>query len=116
MKEEIGRRVRDARTRRKLSQEQLAELAGTSLTSISRLETGKTMVSLEKLILIAEVLDTGLDELLQDFIHEDQTTRTYVERAILLLSKCSEREQEFWVEGLEKFIQIQKVREMQADE
>ena len=36
MKEEIGRRVRDARDKQGISQEQLAELVELSLSSISR--------------------------------------------------------------------------------
>ena len=43
MKEEIGRRVRDARDKKGISQEKLAELVDLSLSSISRLETGRTM-------------------------------------------------------------------------
>lgn len=39
---EIGQNVRDARKDKKLSQQQLAELAGTSQPSISDIERGKT--------------------------------------------------------------------------
>lgn len=69
MKEEIGRRVRDARDKKGISQEKLAELVDLSLSSISRLETGRTMVSVEKLLRIADALNVGIDELLADFAY-----------------------------------------------
>lgn len=116
MKEEVGRRVRDARMRKNISQEKLAELAGTSLTSISRLETGKSMVSLEKLALLAEVLDVGLEELLQDFMSKNHIQDSYMERIRLLLSKCTIEEQDYWVENLQQFVDMQRRKKIREDE
>lgn len=116
MKEEVGRRVRDARVRKNISQEKLAELAGTSLTSISRLETGKSMVSLEKLALLAEVLDVGLEELLQDFMSKNQIEDEFMDRIRLLLSKCTVEEQNYWIENLQMFVDLQRRKKIEEDE
>lgn len=115
MKEEVGRRVRDARMRKNISQEKLAELAGTSLTSISRLETGKSMVSLEKLALLADVLDVGLEELLQDFMNKNHIEDAYMERIRLLLNKCTIEEQDYWVENLQQFVDMQRRKKIKED-
>jgi len=104
----IGRRIREARERKKISQERLAELAGTSLSSISRLENGKIMVSLKKLMVIADVLDTDLMELLQDLLNEDSVEEDIMNRIRLLLSKCSVEEQIFWVENLQNFVELRR--------
>jgi len=104
----IGRRIREARERKKISQERLAELAGTSLSSISRLENGKIMVSLKKLMVIADVLDTDLMELLQDLLNEDCVEEDIMNRIRLLLSKCSVEEQIFWVENLQNFVELRR--------
>ncbi len=108
MKEKIGKRVRDARERKKISQEKLAELAGTSLTCISRLENGKSMVSLEKLRLIAQVLDTGLGELLQDFIEGKSDIDFYMDRLRLLFERCTTDEQDFLMENMQNFVSLQE--------
>lgn len=116
MKEEIGRRVRDARERKNISQEKLAERAGTSLTSISRLETGKSMVSLKKLTVIAEVLDVGLEELLQDLFTKVPVDDEYMDRIRLLLGKCTVEEQKYWIENLQQFVELQRSQKMKEQE
>lgn len=62
----IGQRVRHFRKAQGLSQEQLAEYAGISLTHMSHIETGNTKLSLPVLVRLAEALHTGTDELLFD--------------------------------------------------
>lgn len=64
----VGRRIREARKSQNLTQEKLAEHADLSLTCISRLENGKTMVSLETLLLLSKVLNTSLDFILCDYL------------------------------------------------
>ena len=116
MKEKIGRRVRDARIRKGISQEKLAELAGTSLTSISRLETGKIMVSLEKLTVLADVLDVGLEELLQDLMAKAAVEEEYMDTIRLLLAKCTVEEKKYWVENLQQFVDLQRSQKMKNRE
>ena len=54
----IGTNIKNARIKAGYTQESLAEQVDVSLSVISRLETGRTMVSVAKLLQIAEVLNT----------------------------------------------------------
>lgn len=67
----IGSNIKNARIKAGFTQEKLAEKIDVSLSVISRLETGRTMVSVAKLIRIAQVLNVPA----ADFF--DQTPRDY---------------------------------------
>ena len=60
----IGQKVRKYRKAQGLSQEQLAERIGISVTHMSHIETGNTKLSLPVLVDIAEALDVKTDDLL----------------------------------------------------
>ena len=60
----IGQKVRKYRKAQGLSQEQLAERIGISVTHMSHNETGNTKLSLPVLVDIAEALDVKTDVLL----------------------------------------------------
>ncbi|WP_370978582.1 helix-turn-helix domain-containing protein [Agaribacterium sp. ZY112] len=61
---QFGERVRSARKRRHVSQEELAGRAVIDRSYMSRIERGIVSVSLEKVYLIAQALDCDLSELL----------------------------------------------------
>jgi len=61
--QQIGALVRDARTQRNLTQQQLALALRTSQSAIARIEQGRQNVSLEILARIGAALDTGLVQL-----------------------------------------------------
>lgn len=85
MNKKIGRRVADARKQAGMTQELLAEKLGVSPSTISRLETGTTMVSLEQLYHIATTLNVGLQDLLCDlFVYtaEEETISNELEMHI----------------------------------
>lgn len=63
---EIGQRIRKTRKARRLSQEQLAELVGISVTHMSHIETANTKLSLPVLVAIATALDVQIDALVYD--------------------------------------------------
>ena len=63
---ELGYRIRKKRLQQKMTQETLAELTDLSIPHVSHIETGKTKVSLESLVKIANTLHTTVDELLFD--------------------------------------------------
>lgn len=65
----IGRRIKAARERKGLTQEQLAELVDLSPMHISVLERGAKPPKLETLINIANALGVTADVLLQDLLH-----------------------------------------------
>ncbi len=60
----IGKRIYNLRREKNITQEQLAELVNLSVTQVSKLENGKSRLSLDSLINIATVLDASTDEIL----------------------------------------------------
>ena len=63
---EIGQRIRKIRKARGLSQEQLAEAVGISITHMSHIETANTKLSLPVFVEIARVLEVRADELIYE--------------------------------------------------
>ncbi len=61
---EIGQRIRKFRKASGLSQDQLAEKVGISVTHMSHIETGNTKLSLPVLVSLAEALEVRCDDLL----------------------------------------------------
>jgi len=66
---EFGKRVRQLRTARGLSQEQLAELTGFHRTYIGMIERGERNLSLSNIGVFAKVFEMTIAQLL-DFDHE----------------------------------------------
>lgn len=64
MKRTIGLRVREARKAARLTQDALAERLGRTVESVSNLERGKSLPSLEALAAIADALGLRLPDLL----------------------------------------------------
>lgn len=65
----IGERIRKYRKDRNMSQEELAEQVGISVTHMSHIETGNTKLSLPVFVDIANVLQIQTDSLLKDELH-----------------------------------------------
>ena len=82
----IGKSIKQARKRKKLSQETLAEIIDKSSSYISYIETGIKHLSLETLVDIANALEVSADELLSfniEFRHEVKSEFSSI------LEKCS---------------------------
>jgi transcriptional regulator with XRE-family HTH domain len=62
---QFGEKVRELRTKKGLSQEELAELSGLHRTYISSLELGKRNVSLVNIHALAKALGISPDKLLK---------------------------------------------------
>jgi len=62
----IGRRIRDARKEKGLTQEQLAELVNLSTDHVSHIEIGSASLSLAALLAFCETLGVSADQLLYD--------------------------------------------------
>jgi len=62
----IGQRVRKYRKAQGLSQEQLAEMVGISVTHMSHIETANTKLSLSVFVELARALNIQTDDLLSD--------------------------------------------------
>ncbi|TNE64580.1 MAG: XRE family transcriptional regulator [Alphaproteobacteria bacterium] len=62
LKKTIGQRIKLLRSARDLSQEQLAEVVGRGISSISKLERGIMMPGIDTLVLLAGALNCSLDD------------------------------------------------------
>lgn len=71
----LGKRIRETRRNKKVTQERLAELAGISVVYVSELERGLKSPSIDVFSQIASALDVSADYLLRDVL---PTGREYV--------------------------------------
>lgn len=86
----IGKKVKQARLKKKITQEQLAEAVGVGVTHISHLETGSGTVSLKVFIAIVNYLNCSVDELLYK---EIKTARPIVNNWLTeLVADCDQSE------------------------
>lgn len=69
----MGNRIRKLRKNKKLTQEQLAELCDLSTAHIGHIERGTRTMSIDTLVKLAVVLNTGVDYLLFDAVTENDT-------------------------------------------
>jgi len=60
----LGQKIKFERVKRRISQEQLAELANLSVHGLSNIETGKTDIRYTNLLQISKAFDLRLCELL----------------------------------------------------
>ena len=68
----VGKRIRQFRKAKELSQEQLAERVWISVTHMSHIETGATKLSLPVLVDIANALNVSVDEILDTPLLRDK--------------------------------------------
>lgn len=60
----LGKQIRAARIRKKITQEQLAFHANITPKYLERIEVGERTPSLDVLVILADAVETGLDSLL----------------------------------------------------
>lgn len=72
---EVGKRIKYYRQKRGLTQEQLAFDIHTSAAYISNIERSIKKPSLQKIILISEVLEISVDELIGSVQPKEQTAK-----------------------------------------
>lgn len=83
----MGERIKTLRQRRGISQEQLAERCGLSKTHMSHIETGNTKGSMPSFMVIANVLQVGLDDLACDSLEHE--TPAYHKEIAELTADCT---------------------------
>ena len=102
----IGRRIKAAREKKQLTQEQLAELVDLSTMHISVIERGVKLPKLETLINIANVLDVSADVLLQDVINN--RAEIFSSEVSTLMNKLPQEDQQRVLAALRSFIEFTK--------
>lgn len=101
----IGNRISQARNLRKLTQENLSELTGLSVSAISRIETGHNSTSLKTLSKICSVLDISLDYVLYDILSENKkVTDPTISDIIMLLGSLNDEQKRFVRDVIELYI------------
>ncbi|MBQ8583384.1 MAG: helix-turn-helix transcriptional regulator [Clostridia bacterium] len=85
----IGEKIRKYRKSKSMSQEELAEKIGISVTHMSHIETGNTKLSLPVFVKLASALEVQTDDLL----YEVQKSKAAPEGALYeLASECTKEE------------------------
>ena len=102
----IGQRIKRAREKNQLTQEQLAELVDLSPMHISVIERGAKPPKLETLINIANALGVSTDTLLQDVI--DNRIKAVSSEAADLLVQLSPEEQRRVLSALRAYVDALK--------
>lgn len=59
----LGKRIKELRTSKKISQEKLSEMVGFGQRTISKIECGKTFITAEHLAKLLTALDIGIEDL-----------------------------------------------------
>ena len=72
----LGQHIQMYRERAGISQEQLAEHMGVSITSVSNIERGANYPSFENFIKILNFIGASPDEVLLDIVEKAQVTKT----------------------------------------
>lgn len=85
--ERIGKRIQQLRKMKKMSQADLAEFAGVSVSYISHIETGIKKASLESVVHIANALGTTVDQLLNG--NQTGNQHEYKSELHALISDCN---------------------------
>ena len=87
----VGKRIKDARKDKKLTQEMLAEKMSVSIAYLSKIETGKLHINLERLSEICNLLDVTEGQILNGVsnISGKYLTNEFSD----LLEKCTPEQQ-----------------------
>ena len=102
----IGKRIKSAREKKGLTQEQLAEQVNLSPMHISVIERGNKLPRLETLINIANVLDVSADILLQDVVNNQ--IKLHTSEASDLIAQLSREDQRRVLAALHSFVESTK--------
>ena len=102
----IGRRIKAARERKGVTQEELAEEVDLSPMHVSVIERGVKLPKLETLINIANVLDVSADVLLQDVVNNQ--TKLCASEASELFLRLRREDQRRALAVLRSFVETSK--------
>ena len=99
----IGARIKAARERVHLTQEQLAEIVDISPTHMSVIERGVKPTRLDTFIRIANALEVSADELLQDVV--DHSTESIASDLFTQIEALPKQEQQILLHCVKAYIE-----------
>lgn len=99
----IGKRLKEARNKKGLTQEQLVEKIGVFIAYLSKVETGKIHINLERLSQICNLLNISEGEILNGVSNSSEKYLNCEFNNIL--KKCSPTQQKLAYEILELILQ-----------
>ena len=102
----IGKRIKSAREKKGMTQEQLAELVNLSPMHVSVIERGNKLPRLETLINIANILDVSADVLLQDVVNNQ--IKLHTSEASDLIAQLSREDQRRVLAARHSFVEASK--------
>jgi len=98
----IGKRLKEARKNKNLTQDKLSEKMGVSIAYLSKVETGKIHINLERLSQICSILEISEGQILNGVSNKSEK---YLNNEFYnLLKKCSSKEQKLAYTILEAII------------
>ncbi len=113
----IGRRIKEIRREKNMSQAVLAELADLSVTYISQIECAARHPSLESIIKISDSLEVTADRLLYGNLKHNYSE--YEKEFCEMISDCNNTEKKIIFEtvlALKKILKLNKNYNQQMDE
>lgn len=94
----IGNRIKQLREKKSLTQRKLAELVLVSASSITRLESGKSMVSVFTMMRIAEVLNVSVADILKG---AEKSVELELVTLAMKLSQCPSEQRQKLIQSFE---------------
>lgn len=91
----IGKRIKQYRTEKGISQEKLSEMININYRHISNIETGRRYPSLEIIIAFANAFEVTADDLLVDTL--DHSSSAVGKELHVLLQNCNHDEKEMLI-------------------
>src|SRR3546814_19218663 len=89
---QVGARLRDVRRERGLTLDELASRSGMSMSTLSRLESGKRQASLEMLLLLTRQLGLRIADIVQPATPDPRVRPPVIQRDEIGSASCGERE------------------------
>ena len=108
---EIGARLRQARLERKLTQGQLAEAAGISISFLSNLENGRQPMNIKTLVSLLDCLNISADWLLNN--GTDSANHAAAIEIEKELASCTPKEREMILRLI--YLMKESIRTLKAD-
>ena len=105
--ESMGTRIKDIRTKKNMTQDQLAEMIGSDRAVIARIENGNKGCSMDYFVSIANALEVSTDSLLIDSLENPAKSPDEVEVS-QILSGCTTEEASILIRTLNALREILK--------